>query len=91
MSKLLDKAYISTLPLLAFAAMSAPAVAQDEGGAVPAPTIDTNGDNIPDAWDVDGDGKPDLWDTDGDGKPDKKASRKEKPAGDKEPEAPTPQ
>ena len=38
--------------------------------ALPAPTIDTNGDGKPDAWDRNGDGKADVWDLDGDGKPD---------------------
>lgn len=37
---------------------------------IPAPTIDTDGDGVADAWDRNGDKKPDAWDTDGDGKPD---------------------
>jgi hypothetical protein len=38
--------------------------------AIPAPTIDTNGDGKPDAWDRNADGKADAWDLDGDGAPD---------------------
>jgi hypothetical protein len=37
---------------------------------IPPPTMDTNGDNKPDAWDRDANGAPDAWDLDGDGKPD---------------------
>jgi len=37
---------------------------------IPAPTLDTNADGIPDAWDRSGNGQPDAWDTNGDGKPD---------------------
>lgn len=37
---------------------------------IPAPTIDSDGDGVLDAWDRDGDGKPDAWDSDGDGAPD---------------------
>ena len=39
-------------------------------GSVPAPTIDTNEDGVPDAWDRDANGVPDAWDVDGDNKPD---------------------
>lgn len=42
----------------------------DVTSEIPAPTIDTNGDGVADAWDRNGDEKPDAWDTDGDGKPD---------------------
>jgi hypothetical protein len=47
--------------------------AADPGEAtanVPPPTIDTNGDNTPDAWDRDGNSIADAWDVDGDMVPD---------------------
>ncbi|NCP25813.1 MAG: YiiQ family protein [Sphingomonadales bacterium] len=37
---------------------------------IPAPTLDTDGDGLMDAWDRSGDGQPDAWDSDGDGQPD---------------------
>ncbi len=37
---------------------------------IPAPTIDTDGDGVMDAWDRNGDEQPDAWDSDGDGQPD---------------------
>tara|TARA_R100001244_G_scaffold20643_7_gene21568 strand:+ start:3978 stop:4223 length:246 start_codon:yes stop_codon:yes gene_type:complete len=37
---------------------------------IPAPTIDSDGDGVMDAWDRSGDGAPDAWDSDGDGRPD---------------------
>lgn len=37
---------------------------------IPAPTIDTDGDGLMDAWDRSGNGRPDAWDSDGDGQPD---------------------
>jgi hypothetical protein len=62
---LLVSAALGWLAVASVAQAAAP-----EKPAVPAPTIDTNGDGKPDAWDRDGDGKADVWDRDGDGKPD---------------------
>tara|TARA_R110000824_G_scaffold30860_2_gene101003 strand:- start:9757 stop:9993 length:237 start_codon:yes stop_codon:yes gene_type:complete len=42
----------------------------DMQSEIPAPTIDSDGNGILDAWDRSGDGQPDAWDKDGDGQPD---------------------
>lgn len=42
----------------------------DMQSEIPAPTIDSNGDGVMDAWDRSGDEQPDAWDSDGDGQPD---------------------
>jgi hypothetical protein len=73
---------LSISPIIISMAFASAAIAQSadtdkmsaSGGApeksVPAPTIDTNGDNKPDAWDRDANGVPDAWDVNGDGQPD---------------------
>ena len=56
---------------LSVAAHAAEPEATDEmQSEIPAPTIDTDGDGLMDAWDRSGNGQPDAWDSDGDGQPD---------------------
>ena len=64
--------YLITVGLgLSTAASAAePEYSDDKQSEFPAPTIDTDGDGLPDAWDEDGDGQPDLLDDNGDGKAD---------------------
>lgn len=65
--------YLVTAGLgLSVAASAAEPESPDENPPeIPAPTIDSDGDGIADAWDRTGDGQPDAWDTDGDGQPDR--------------------
>jgi hypothetical protein len=63
-------AKVSLLALIPLAFGAAHAAEPAKAGAVPAPTLDTNGDGKPDAWDRDGNGAPDAWDTNADGQPD---------------------
>ncbi|WP_417621470.1 hypothetical protein [Parasphingorhabdus sp.] len=64
--------YLMTVGLgLAVAANAAePESLDDETVEIPAPTIDTDGDGLMDAWDRSGNGQADAWDKDGDGQPD---------------------
>ncbi|MGB5483096.1 hypothetical protein [Parasphingorhabdus sp.] len=64
--------YLITVGLgLSVAAHAAePELSDDKKSEIPAPTIDTDGDGLVDAWDRRGDGQADAWDTDGDGQPD---------------------
>ncbi len=64
--------YLITVGLgLSVAANAAQPESSDEAPSeIPAPTIDTDGDGVMDAWDRDGDAQPDVWDTDGDNQPD---------------------
>lgn len=58
------------LGLSVAAAAAEPEFSDDRPSEIPAPTIDTDGDGLMDAWDRSGDGQPDAWDSDGDGQPD---------------------
>ncbi|MEO9600501.1 hypothetical protein [Parasphingorhabdus sp.] len=64
--------YLITVGLgLSVAANAAsPESAEEAPSEIPAPTIDSDGDGVMDAWDRSGDGQPDAWDSDGDGQPD---------------------
>ncbi len=56
---------------LSIAAHAAEPETQDEmQSEIPAPTIDSDGDGVMDAWDRNGDEKADAWDSNGDGQPD---------------------
>ncbi|MEH6702999.1 hypothetical protein [Parasphingorhabdus sp.] len=63
--------YLITVGLgLSVAASAAePELSDEVQSEIPAPTIDTDGDGLMDAWDRSGDGQPDAWDSDGDGQP----------------------
>lgn len=60
----------ASLGLSVAAGATEPEQADDSAAEIPAPTIDTDGDGLMDAWDRSGDGQPDAWDSDGDGAPD---------------------
>lgn len=64
--------YLMTVGLgLSVAASAAePELSDETPSEIPAPTMDSDGDGIMDAWDRSGDGRADAWDTDGDGQPD---------------------
>jgi hypothetical protein len=64
--------YLMTVGLgMSVAANAAePESPNDMPSEIPAPTIDTDGDGIMDAWDRSDDGQPDAWDSDGDGQAD---------------------
>ena len=64
--------YLITVGLGLSAAASAaePEYSNDKHSEIPAPTINSDGDGLPDAWDRSGDGQPDAGDEDGDGQPD---------------------
>lgn len=47
-----------------------PEFSDDKRSEIPAPSIDTDGDGIVDAWDRSGDGRPDVWDSNSDDQPD---------------------
>ncbi len=60
----------ASLGLSVAASAAEPEHVDDSAVEIPAPTIDTDGDGLMDAWDRSGDGQPDAWDSDGDGQPD---------------------
>jgi len=67
----LESLFIIFAIIFAVVIFAQPLSAQEDQIDIPPPTIDTNGDGIPDAWDRDGDGRADAWDVDGDNLPDK--------------------
>jgi len=72
--------------VIMFTLSSISVFAQEQEEEIPPPTIDTNGDGLPDAWDRDSDGRPDAWDTNADNLPDKFDND-----GDGIPDEPTPE
>lgn len=60
----------ASLGLSVTASAAEPELSDEVPSEIPAPTLDTDGDGVMDAWDRSGDGQPDAWDTDGDGQPD---------------------